>query len=411
MNPLDESDRWLLGEQAKQVLVDAAASPLASHQLTARLRKQLSPEQVHGVLELVELRRRGAKKFSAAERMYFTRTLFEQSTDQWIARYKAKRFAGGKKVADLCCGIGGDAFALAEVSDELLCCDRSPTAIAYCERNLDALLQKPAGQTRFECGDATAIDVATLDAWHIDPDRRPTGRRSVQAERHEPSDEAIDRLLERNPNAAIKLAPGGEPPTRWEEAGELEWISRGGECKQLVVWRGELAADLGVRRATVLKASGEHANVVRTLVGSRVEQVPQGDAVDRYLYEPDPAVLAADLTGTLASSHDWWMFASTTGYLTGRERIDEPACAGFEVLDVLPLKRKVVASYLRERKIGRLEIKHRSIDLSPDGFRKQLKLVGDESATLLATRVLEKRIAIIARRLTTRSRQPTEPIE
>lgn len=399
MNPMDESDQWLLGDQAKQVLVDAAASPLASHQLTARLRKQLSPEQVHRLLELVELRRRGARKFSSAERMYFTRTLLEQSTDQWIARYKATRFADGKKVADLCCGIGGDAFALAEVCDELLCCDRSPTAIAYCERNMDALLEQPTGEIRFECGDATAIDVAALDAWHIDPDRRPAGKRSVRAERHEPPDEAIDRLLERNANAAIKLAPGGEPPTRWVEAGELEWISRGGECKQLVVWLGELAADPGVRRATVLKAGGEHANVVRTMVGSPVEFVPQGHAVDRYLYEPDPAVLAADLAGTLAERHGWWMFASTTGYLTGKEQVDEPACAAFEVLDVLPLKRKVVASYLRERKIGRLEIKHRSIDLSPDELRKQLKLAGDGSATLLATRVLEKRIAIIARRL------------
>jgi len=396
---MDEADQWLLGDDAQQVLADAAASKLAPHQLTKRLRKQLTPEQTHRVLELVELRRRGVKKFLAAEQMYFTRTLFEQSTDQWIARYKAQRFAKANRVADLCCGVGGDAFALAEVCGELLCCDRSPTAIAYCEQNIAAVLGKSSAAAEFECGDATAVGLAGYDAWHIDPDRRPAGKRSIHAEMHEPSDAAIDQLLGANPNAAIKLAPGGEPPTRWADAGELEWISRDGECKQMVVWLGNLAADPAMRRATVLVANEEQPNVRSTVVGSALEPVPVGDLVDRYLYEPDPAVLAADLTGTLATKHGWWMFASTTGYLTGKEFIDEPACSAFEVLDVMPLKRKPLAAYLRERQIGRLEIKHRSIELSPDKFRKELKLTGDESATLIATRVLEKRIAIVARRV------------
>ena len=67
----------------------------------------------------------------------------------------------------------------------------------------------------------------------------------------------------------------------------------------------------------------------------------------------------------------------------------------------MPLKTKRVASYLRERNIGRLEIKHRAIELSPDKLRRELKLRGDESGVLLATRVGEKRIAILARRVAT----------
>jgi hypothetical protein len=115
--------------------------------------------------------------------------------------------------------------------------------------------------------------------------------------------------------------------------------------------------------------------------------------------EPDAAVLASGLVGEMANEHCWWTFASTHGYLTSDDLPAEPAASVFEVLGVVPYNTKHLASYLRERNIGQLEIKHRAVELSPERLRKELKLTGDGSATLLVTRVLEKRIAIVARRI------------
>ena len=51
------------------------------------------------------------------------------------------------------------------------------------------------------------------------------------------------------------------------------------------------------------------------------------------------------------------------------------------------------------RGIGTLEIKKRGVDVDPAVLRTELKLRGDESATLIVTRVGAKRLAILADRV------------
>lgn len=399
MNPSadDKLDEWLLSDEASQWLEEVRQSSQPVLQKLARLRKHLSAQQAHRVLELVELRERGRRKFAAADAMYFSRIGLEQATDQWIAAYKAERFRGRIRIADLCCGVGGDAMGLARVARELLVCDRHPGVALFAERNVVA--SGGTANLTPHAGDVAEVNLADWDAWYIDPDRRPSGSRSVHVEQHEPSDEVIDRLIAVNPHAAIKLAPACEVPARWAAVGELEWIGRGGECKQLVVWSGSLAKNPGERRATVLASNRDACQAVASFVG-RGDATPDEDQrVGRFVFEPDAAVLASGLVGEMAMRHGWWTFASTHGYLTSDTRSDEPATSAFEVLDVLPFDPKKVAMYLRERGVGQLEIKHRAVDLSPERLRKELKLTGDNTATLLVTRVLEKRIAIVAKRI------------
>ena len=67
---------WLPSAAAVPFL-DLAARELAADasslvRLTAKLRKTLSSEQVHLVLEQIGLRRRAKDKFAAAQRMFFT---------------------------------------------------------------------------------------------------------------------------------------------------------------------------------------------------------------------------------------------------------------------------------------------------------------------------------------------------
>src|SRR5687768_9326407 len=75
-----------------------------------------SPDLVAAVVGQSRLRMRGRTKFGElAERMLFTRAGLEQATRLSIAARHAARFreAGLTRVADLGCGIGGDAFGLA----------------------------------------------------------------------------------------------------------------------------------------------------------------------------------------------------------------------------------------------------------------------------------------------------------
>ena len=75
-----------------------------------------------------------------------------------------------------------------------------------------------------------------------------------------------------------------------------------------------------------------------------------------------------------------------------------PFAQRFEVLAEYPLDVKRLKRELAARGIGRLEIKKRGVDVDPAEFRTRLNLSGDGEATLVLTRRVGRRVAILARR-------------
>jgi len=383
--------RWLVGpEGAKAIAVAAELSGELTTRLK-RLRDFLSPEQAAAALEQGDLRERARSKFAAADRMYFTPLGLEQATDEAVARYKAERFQGHSSVFDLCTGIGGDLMALATVT-KVTGHDHDEVAAVFAEANAAAMGH---ADVLVRDRDVTSLDLTECDAWHLDPDRRPEGRRTTRVELHEPSADAISRMLAQNPNAAIKLAPAASWPDRWTGEAEWEWISRGRQCRQLVAWFGKLGQAPGKRRATQVAENGA---VAGSIVGDEDVHPARADSVDRFVMEPDVAVLAAQLSGALAEKHGLSPLAGGAAYLTGPQLLNDPLVACFEVEEVLPLDLKKLKSWLRERGVGQLEIKVRGVQQDPAVVRKRLGLEGPHSKTLLLTHIGSRHAAIVARR-------------
>jgi len=75
--------------------------------------------------------------------MWLTRDGLEQASAEPIARHRATRYAGTARVADLCCGIGGDLIALAggrnggASPDSVLAVDRDPLHLRMAARNAE----------------------------------------------------------------------------------------------------------------------------------------------------------------------------------------------------------------------------------------------------------------------------------
>lgn len=394
--------RWLVSDEGQVWIDRAAGEDCSTVALAGRLRKALAPERARLVLQQVELRRRAQVKFAAADRMFFTPVGLEQSTDQWVAAHKAGHFPARGPVADLCCGIGGDLMALAQ-RGPAIGVDRDPITALLAEANLRALggMRFFAAGTRIEDVSETALN--DFAAWHLDPDRRPKGRRTTHLELHEPRLSAIRELLAKNRNGAVKLAPACDLPDDWAREAELEWISRDRQCRQLVTWFGDLAQHAGHRRATVLHGLYSTSDTIqaRSIVGLPDVRVPTAPHVGRYVFEPDAAVLAAHLTGALAAEHNLAALAPGVEYLTADGPVADPALACFEITDVLPFDLKRLKGLLRDRGIGRLEIKKRGpVDLEePEQLRRRLHLRGDSSAVLLLAPLARGVSAILARRV------------
>src|SRR5215211_40512 len=224
-------------------LPEGALDPDEALRLGTRLRDHHPAELVAAAIAQHDLRTRAAAKFAAAARMWFTRDGLEQASAEPLARHRADRYASFGRVADLCCGIGGDLCALAPGRDALAV-DLDPVHLRMAGEN--ARLHG-AGQLAAACADVRDLRLPAAMAVFIDPARRIGARRLPAGESRPPLDWCL-RLAGRVAGVGIKAAPGlplDVVPPGWE----VELLADRRELKEAVLWSPELATTS--RRATV----------------------------------------------------------------------------------------------------------------------------------------------------------------
>ncbi|MDH6487946.1 class I SAM-dependent methyltransferase [Streptomyces sp. SAI-127] len=347
--------------------------------VATRLRRGHPAELVSAALGQARLRQRAAAKFGAedAERMFFTPNGVEQSTRASVAAHRAERLRalGVTSVADLCCGIGGDAIALARAGIRVLAVDRDPLTSAAARANADAL--GLAGLIDVREADVTEVDTASYDAVFVDPARRGGRGRIFDPEAYSPPLSWAVRAALKAPHAALKVAPGIPHEAVPAEA-EAEWISDGGDVKEAVLWFGTAP---GAVRATLLPGP-------RSLLGRGLPD-PEVRSVGRYLYEPDGAVIRAHLVAEAAEELDGGLIDPTIAYVTADALRETPYATAYEITDRLPFNVKKLKALLREREVGILTVKKRGSAVEPEELRRKAlpKPQGPHSVTVFLTRV------------------------
>ncbi|GAA5068706.1 class I SAM-dependent methyltransferase [Streptomyces similanensis] len=347
--------------------------------VATRLRREHPADLVSAALGQARLRQRAAAKFGAADarRMFFTPHGVEQSTRASVAAHRAARLteSGVTSLADLCCGIGGDAIALARAGIRVLAVDRDPLTAAVARANAEAL--GLAGLIEVREADVTEVDTAPYDAVFVDPARRGGRGRIFDPEAYSPPLSWAVAAALRAPRAALKVAPG-IPHEAVPPGAEAEWISDGGDVKEAVLWFG---AEPGLIRATLLP--GPHSLRGRGLPDPPVRPV------GRYLYEPDGAVIRAHLVAEVAEELDGGLIDETIAYVTADELRPTAYATAYEITDRLPFHVKRLKALLREREVGVLTVKKRGSAVEPEELRRKVlpKPHGRAAVTVFLTRV------------------------
>ncbi|MEU6554092.1 class I SAM-dependent methyltransferase [Streptomyces sp. NPDC046915] len=354
-------------------------APAEELAVATRLRRDHPADLVSAALGQARLRQRAAAKFGAedAERMYFTPNGVEQSTRTSVAGYRAGRLKelGVTSVADLCCGIGGDAIALARAGIRVLAVDRDPLTAAVARANAQALGLADLIEVRE--ADVTEVDTAGYDAVFVDPARRGGRGRIFDPEAYSPPLSWAVGVASAARVAALKIAPG-IPHEAVPARAEAEWISDGGDVKEAVLWFGAGTGGAAVR-ATLLPGP-------RSLL-SRGLPDPEVRPVGRYLYEPDGAVIRAHLVAEVAEEVDGGLIDPTIAYITADAPRPTVYASAYEITDRLPFNLKKLKALLREREVGVLTVKKRGSAVEPEELRRKVKPQGPNSATVFLTRV------------------------
>jgi SAM-dependent methyltransferase len=340
-------------------------------------------------------RAKASGKFERPQAMLFTRDGYEQASSSAVARHRSERFAGLARVADLCCGIGADAIALAGHASNIVACDIDPDARACAAFNAAAL--GAASRIRFCDESALTISLDGVDAAFADPARRSGAKRVRSADEYVPP---LDALLTRAHEIhagrlCVKAAPGIDFASgNWRGALgnlplEVEIVSERGVCKEATLWCGGFARGNGARRATVIDAAGTH-------VLDADDAAPVATAKPcAFLGEPDPAIIRAGLIDEACALGNAAPMDGRVAYLTSDLPVPTPFIRWHAVDAVVAFSIKRLRDHLRARGIGRLVVKTRAFPMRPEELIAQLKLKGDGRATVICTTIGERRLAFV----------------
>jgi len=318
-----------------------------------------------------------------ADRLLFTGDTLEQAGRPELADRRAGRLlaGGAEAVADLGCASGTDAVALARAGARVVAVDLDPVA-----RELTRLNAAALGLTGVEVLDADVVDlvaaasdgrVAGCDAAVLDPARRSGGRRQLDPDRWSPPWPTVAALLDRVPEAVVKVAPGLDHE-RVPDGVEAEWVSVGGSIVEALLWGRGISTTW--RRATLVRDG-----VVSEISADDDPGPAPVGPVRGWLHEPDPALIRSGLMSLAAAGAT--LVDPTIAYLTSDAPADSPWLSSYRISEVLPFNLKRLRAHLRSRGIGRVVVKKRGSPIEPETLARQLRGPGSDSAVVVVTRV------------------------
>ncbi len=361
------------------LLAEALATPPGAELAAGtRLRASYDPSLVALAFSQAELRRRARAKFTRADDMLLTRDGLEQASMEVVARHRVARLAGIGRIADLCCGIGGDLVALAG-GREVVAVDRDATHLLLAKHNAQ-VYDVSAGVTFV---DADVRDVPlSVDAVFLDPARRSGGARLGATATEPPLDWALG--LAATVPTVVKAAPG-VPHSAVPRGWEIEFVSVGGDLKEACLWSPQLAST--TTRATLLP--GGH-----TLLPMGGDPLAVADP-GAWLLDPDPAVTRAGLVQELGRALGAWQIDPRIAFLSADAALRTPFGRSHRVLASLPFRLKDIGVHIREHGIGALDVRRRGLAGDVEDIRRRLPLDGPVRATLMLTRVRDRPWAML----------------
>ena len=366
---------------AALLAAQAESDPLARIAAVRRARPDADPALVAAVATQQRLRERARARLGPwADRLILSDAGLQQATRVAVARYRAASLrdrlgaehgkadpVGLDRVADLGCGLGIDALALAEAGFTVEAVELDDWTAEAAAVNAELT----DGRMHVHHEDAMAFDVTECTAAFCDPARRdPEGpanrqgtrtRREIDPQQWSPPWSWIVALADRLPVVA-KVAPGVRGSAVPDEA-EIEWIAVDGDLVEACVWFPPLARVS--HRATEISDVG-------------CESVSSGDGgaapfapVGAYLLEPSPAVRRADLIDALALRLGTCRVSPESAWLTAEEPASSLLVRSWRVVAEVPKDPVALRMHLAGR--GSATWKTRDLNISAEDVERKIR--------------------------------------
>jgi len=347
------------------------------------LRREFPAEVASQAVMQIRLRGRAKRKFSRTEQMWFTPEGLEQSSSEMLGMYHASRYPSGVLVVDAGCGIGGDLIALAR-RGTVVGVERDALSVRFAQRNLQ--VYDVGANAVLVHADLLRLRMEKASFLFLDPSRRTHGRRWLHPEQWMPDWKTCCALASGVRGALVKSTPA-LPSEYLPAQGEYEYLSTEGECRELLIAFGECRQ--GVSRSALILPQ-------RARLTASDAPMPAVRPPLEWLYDPDPAVVAAHLIPELAEQLGASLVHPQIAYLTADRFVPTPSARAYRVIEYFPYSRKTLFSRLRAIGAGVITVKKRGVHQLPEQIVREWKPVGHRAVTVLLYRTDSGVMAVLA---------------
>ena len=346
--------------------------------LSKKLSEKFSSQERSAIIHYLEILPKIREKFClpSGVDLICDRLAFEQATAKDISEYKAKLWQGGAKIADLCCGMGGDSFWLPPDASAHGA-DIAPERVFMFNENMErlGLWHKAVLQN--------ALEFKGCDFFCIDPARR--GGLS-------PSFESILELSKKFCGGMIKLPPAF-PESELPKESDILYLGNESDCRECLMLSGVFGK--GMIRAVAIGKNEtlEWQCEKNELQGISLEVKNLGS----FILEPNPVLVRSHLFLSEAKKLGLWQIDSTLAYLSCENL--PPVHSGFNVYKVVEqssLSTNNVKAMLKKYDAGKITLKKRGVEVVPEAEIRRLAPKGEKECILFYTRILGKKRAILA---------------
>lgn len=315
--------------------------------------------------------------------VYPVKLSMEQCSSEKTALYKQSIAGDGATMIDLTSGFGIDFYFIS----------RNFKNAEYVERNADLCRIashnfKSLGATNVSATNADGIELIKTSTSHynlifLDPARRDkNGNKTVEIKDCEPDVVALKEiLLSKCDRMMLKLSPMLDIKSALRDLDcveEVHVVAVDNECKELIF---VCKKNAGFKRiiAANLKSDGE-TDILDTTASSPVS--PTYSTPLSYIYEPNVAILKANISDYLASDKIK-KIAPFSHIFTSDELCDDFPGRKFEVENCFSMNKKELKENLAD--IKRANITCRNFPLQADELRKKLGIKDGGDKYIIAT--------------------------
>ncbi len=321
----------------------------------------------------------------------------EQTSSEITAQYKSELLEG-EVLVDLTGGFGIDDLYFSKNFKKVIHCELNEELSSLASHNFEVLA---ASNIETHAGDGISYIENTsekIDWIYIDPARRDDyGGKVFLLEHCTPNVPLNLKLLfNRSENILIKTSPLLDISLGIDELRkviEVHIVAVNNEVKELLwILNRNISNEIKIKTVNITNKGNEVLNGIFGEDQSNFEyKLPQ-----KYLYEPNAAIMKSGLFGTLAKETETFKLHSNSHLFTSEKLKPFPG-RSFEILQIVPYHKKTLKKALQLKKSN---ITTRNFPRSVAEIRKELKLEDGGSDYLFFTTDLnEDKIVLVCKKV------------